>query len=566
MQWTSVIWKLLQFVWLHRKMLLVALSCAFLTMGSSIGLLFTSGLLIAKAALHPSIAELSVAIVGVRFFGLSRGVLRYVERLASHWVALNLLTSVRTWFYRVLEPLTPLMTRDLRKGEILNHIHRDVSQLEFLYARVLAPGLNTLLVSLLVVVALSVWSSFLALVYLLGVMAAALGPLLSMIPLMKLRERVRSSSSSLEAVSLEIRQGWQELKQLGALPQWEQELLHYDKQWRQAERSIHRWVQAGESWVLLWTLLTVVGVLWTGSFLFHQQVITGVQWTAFVLGTWASFESLQGLPVMADSMSTTFQSARKLFEFDLRNQQQQKDEREYLQEPATILSTNSPKNSSYLLDVKNVSLYWPDGHQQISDFDLTLAPEEWISLQGPSGSGKSLFVYALAGAIPYQGSICLDSKELKQIPLEKRMQDIAILDQFPHLFTGSIRDNLTLGLDLEKNSDWEEQALQAMDFLGLRQWAVERSLDQNPLNAWIGEHGRALSGGQRQRIAAIRAWLRPARLVILDEPAAHLEAELQLKIVQLFAQKKTQACSPGVLVISHQSLIQEQCSRMISIG
>jgi ATP-binding cassette subfamily C protein CydC len=79
----------------------------FLTIGSSIGLVMTATYIVAKAALHPSIAELQVSIVGVRFFGIMRGVLRYFERVISHDVTFRLLTHFRTWFYKSIEPLKP---------------------------------------------------------------------------------------------------------------------------------------------------------------------------------------------------------------------------------------------------------------------------------------------------------------------------------------------------------------------------------------------------------------------------------------------------------------------------
>src|SRR5690242_8111832 len=84
-------------------MLASALGC--LTIVSGIGLIATSAYLISAAAMHPSIAALSLAIVGVRFFGIARGVFRYLERYLSHAISFKLLARIRVWFYRALEPL-----------------------------------------------------------------------------------------------------------------------------------------------------------------------------------------------------------------------------------------------------------------------------------------------------------------------------------------------------------------------------------------------------------------------------------------------------------------------------
>ena len=118
-----------------------------LTIGASVGLMGTSSWLIATAALHPSIAELNLAIVGVRFFGILRGISRYLERLTSHTVTFNLLARLRTWFYEKLEPLAPRRLSEYRSADLLERIVTNVDMLENYYGRVLAPCLVALVVS-----------------------------------------------------------------------------------------------------------------------------------------------------------------------------------------------------------------------------------------------------------------------------------------------------------------------------------------------------------------------------------------------------------------------------------
>src|SRR5690242_8985189 len=89
-----------------------------LTVGSGIALMATSAYLISAAALHPSVAALSVAIVGVRFFGIARGVFRYLERLVSHQATFRLLANLRAWLYRALEPLVPARLLEYTRGEL----------------------------------------------------------------------------------------------------------------------------------------------------------------------------------------------------------------------------------------------------------------------------------------------------------------------------------------------------------------------------------------------------------------------------------------------------------------
>ena len=139
-------WRLLRLAapfW--RKIILAAL-VGFATIGSSVGLMCTSAYVIARAALHPSIAELQVAIIGIRFFGIARGLFRYLERNLSHDVNFHLLARLRVWFYRALEPLAPARLMQYRSGDLLSRIVADIETLENFYVRVIAPPLVALLV------------------------------------------------------------------------------------------------------------------------------------------------------------------------------------------------------------------------------------------------------------------------------------------------------------------------------------------------------------------------------------------------------------------------------------
>ncbi|MCA9992627.1 MAG: hypothetical protein KDE29_16680, partial [Anaerolineales bacterium] len=84
----------------HAGWVALAILLGALTVGSSVALLATSAYLISAAARQPSIADLGVTIVGVRFFGLSRGVFRYLERLAAHNTTFRVLARIRVWFYQ----------------------------------------------------------------------------------------------------------------------------------------------------------------------------------------------------------------------------------------------------------------------------------------------------------------------------------------------------------------------------------------------------------------------------------------------------------------------------------
>jgi ATP-binding cassette subfamily C protein CydC len=104
--------------------------------GSSVALMGTSAWLISAAALHPSIAALGLAIVGVRLFGISRAVFRYIERLVSHGVTFRVLRNIRVWMYSRLEPLAPARLMDFRLGDVVGRLMADVETLENFFVRV----------------------------------------------------------------------------------------------------------------------------------------------------------------------------------------------------------------------------------------------------------------------------------------------------------------------------------------------------------------------------------------------------------------------------------------------
>jgi ABC-type transport system involved in cytochrome bd biosynthesis fused ATPase/permease subunit len=142
--------RMLPFLAPYKWRALAAAILGFLAIGTNVGLMGTSGYLIASAALKPdTILLLWVPIVGVRFFGLSRAVFRYLERLVSHDLTFRVLARIRVWLYTHLEPQAPQLLESRRSGDILGSVISDVEQLQNYYLRVLAPPAIALLTAVL---------------------------------------------------------------------------------------------------------------------------------------------------------------------------------------------------------------------------------------------------------------------------------------------------------------------------------------------------------------------------------------------------------------------------------
>jgi ATP-binding cassette subfamily C protein CydD len=165
-----------------------------------------------------------------------------------------------------------------------------------------------------------------------------------------------------------------------------------------------------------------------------------------------------------------------------------------------------------------VTLSYPGREQAALDqVSVTIRPGEHITLAGPSGAGKSsLLALLLKFAEPTSGTIEVGRADLRAIDADGWRSQIAWVPQHPHLFAGTVADNITLGRPGAGHAAIARaaQAAGAADFISALPHGYDTAL---------GERGLRLSAGQRQKIALARAFLRDAPLLLLDEPAAHLD-------------------------------------------
>lgn len=160
-----------------------------------------------------------------------------------------------------------------------------------------------------------------------------------------------------------------------------------------------------------------------------------------------------------------------------------------------------------------------------------MEPGQFVAFVGASGCGKTTMIGLLERFYdPTRGILCYDGKDVSSIHLGQYRSEIALVQQEPVLYQGSIRENILMGLDDSKIREGvpEEQVLQAC-----RQANIETFVSSLPdgLNTACGSQGLQLSGGQRQRIAIARALIRKPRLLLLDEATSSLDTESE-RIVQ----------------------------------
>jgi ABC-type multidrug transport system fused ATPase/permease subunit len=180
----------------------------------------------------------------------------------------------------------------------------------------------------------------------------------------------------------------------------------------------------------------------------------------------------------------------------------------------------------------------------IDDFDLQLEPGKRVALVGPSGAGKTTVVNLLVRFLdPEEGRVTLAGRDLREYRQEDVRRAIAVAGQDSHLFSTTIRENVRLARP-GATDDEVENALRRARILD---W-VRRLPDG--WNTLVGEEGRELSGGQRQRLVVARALLANARVLVLDEPTAHLDTTTARELIDDVLDA---AADRSVLLITHRT-------------
>ncbi|MGF1745629.1 heme ABC transporter ATP-binding protein/permease CydC [Vibrio minamisatsumaniensis] len=493
---------------------------AFATLSASIGLLTLSGWFISASA----VAGLTIAREtfnymlpggGVRGLAMGRTAGRWGERVVSHNATFKLLTDLRIFFFKKLAPLIPGRISNLRDADLLNRLVADVDAMDHVYLRLVSPVTVGVLGIVFLTLFLMWFDTSLGLI-----LGSILLIMLLVWPILfyKLGKRnggeLTQNKADLRVTTLDWIEGYSELTLFGAEERYRNAILE-TQQKLMANQFVNANLTGMASAVLmLFNGLTLVLMLWLAA-----DGVGGNAPDPFIalmaFATMASFELLMPIAGAFQYLGQTLSSARRLNEVILSEPEVQFSEEK--------LDINKPLDITF----SNVTFSYPDSERSVLNaIDLTISATNKVAIVGQTGSGKSTLIQLLTRYWdPKKGSISIAGIELTQWNESQLRESISVVSQRVDILNGTLRDNLLIARP-EATDDHLANIL--------RDVGLEKLLENNALDSWLGDGGRQLSGGEKRRIGIARAILHDAPILLLDEPTEGLDKQTEQSIMTLF--------------------------------
>jgi ATP-binding cassette subfamily C protein CydCD len=520
----------------------------------AIALTGVSGWLIVQASEHPPILYLLVAIVGVRFFGIGRGVLRWCERLLTHDAILAGVTTLRIRLWQGLAALGPANRSLLGAGSTLDRLISDADRVRDLTPRVVMPPLVGVTTTVVAIGALCwIYPPSLLLTLPLAAVALVAAPLVAV-----LTDRTASAtatrvrSASVRAFASMLSAG-AELKANGSGSVMRERVAALDAQRAQADRRGAWSLGVGTALVVLACSSSAILMLSVSAGAVASGSLSAGLLAVLVLTPLGLIDSLLDCVDAAQQWPALRRVLGRVGEVTGEAKDDGTDAG-----TAGTLATVPPVLS---LATENLAYRYPQSAvPAFAGATASVRRGEWLAVTGPSGSGKStLLAVLLRYLAPTDGRYLLNGSDATAFTADAVRRRVAWCPQEGHLFDSSLRANLLIarGRD-EAPSDAELTSV-------LRQVGLGDFLAGLPdgLDTRIGSGGSFMSGGQRQRVAVARTLLARSDVLLIDEPTAHLDDEAA---TMLLADVRTATADKITVLVTHQATGISPDDRHLSLG
>jgi ATP-binding cassette subfamily C protein CydCD len=540
--------------------LALAVFLGVLAAGFAISLTALSAWLIVRAAEHPPIMYLMVAIVGVRFFGIGRSALRYAERLVTHDAVFASATALRVRLWRALASRGPSARRLLRGGTTIDYLVVVVDRIRDLLPRVVLPPAVGLVVGLASVVTVALlYPPAVALLLICLIAGLVVAPAIAVWADRRASRdqavavsRITEKFAAMTAASGELRAN-------GVAETVRSDLRALDVEVGRDARKSAWSLGLGDVVTVFACCVTAVLMLGivtsaAGAGRLPLEVVAVLAFLPLALldPFAAVVPAAQQAPILIEAL----RKAAGILPTSATNTR-----------PRTVRELESRAVDGPIapsvedLTLHGLSARWPDAPEPaFSGVHAWASRGEWIVVRGPSGSGKSTLLTVLLGYLaPASGTYLVgDSNAMSLDPAVLRSH-IAWCPQEAHLFDSTVRANLLLARGRE-DAPADAEMIAALGRAGLGDLFERLPLG---LDTRVGPAGSELSGGERQRLAVARTLLTSADIVLLDEPTAHLDDATSR---ELMADLRVALADQIVVLVTHDDALALPADQLIELG
>jgi ATP-binding cassette, subfamily C, bacterial CydC len=491
--------------------LVLAVALGVLSLSSALALAGLSAWLITRAWQMPPVLDLSIAVVAVRAFAISRGVLHYCERLASHDTALRAAGTARAQiYYRLAHGPADVATR-LHSGELVARVGADVDQLADLLVRALLPFSVAAVLAVAAIAVVGTISPLAAAILAICLLVAGiLAPWLASRAAAAQEVIARQHHSARDVSAMLALEHAPELRVAGRLPVLVAESQRRQRDWGDAIDGAARPAALAEAIPTAAIGVSVLGAVVAGIGMAGTVAPTTL--AVLMLLPLSAFEATIPLPAAAIQLTRSRLAARRLLDLT------PPDNAVPTAGAAHIRAAAPPHPlPTGRLRATNIRAAHP-GCRAPAAVTVDLPPGARLAVTGPSGSGKTTLLMTLAGLLaPLGGEVTLSGTPLHLFCESELRSAIGFFAEDAHMFATTVRDNL-----LVARGDCPDYKLAAaLRRVGLEVWLAGLP---NGLDTVLSAGAQALSAGQRRRLLLARALISPARIVLLDEPTEHLDA------------------------------------------